>query len=143
MGALEEHKGSITALSWRGDSRLLASGSEDGQIVIWNVEDGFPMATIAKAHQPKAVPGVFGTPPGGVLGVEFTSDGRLVSVGRDGAIRVWGADGKPRGATQPGSELLTKVAASFDGKLVLAGDYAGQVEVWDGKQVSRLELYSK
>jgi hypothetical protein len=143
LGALEEHKGSITSLSWRGDSRLLASASEDGQIVIWNVDDGFPMATIAKAHQPKAVPGVFGTPPGGVLGVQFTSDGRLVSVGRDAAIRIWGADGKPRGASQPGAALLTKVAASFDGKLVLAGDYEGQVEVWDGKQLTKLELYSK
>jgi len=48
---------SITSLSWRGDGLLLASGSEDGQLIVWNVMDGFPMATVAKAHQRKGAPG--------------------------------------------------------------------------------------
>jgi WD40 repeat protein len=138
LGALEEHKGSITSLSWRGDSRLLASASEDGQIVIWNVDDGFPMATIAKAHQPKPAAGTYGTPPGGVLSVQFAPDGRIVSVGRDAMIRAWGADGKPRGASKPAAALLTKVAASADGKLVIAGDFDGRVVVWNGKELGDL-----
>jgi len=134
VGSLAEHKDSIASLSWRGDSALLASGSEDGQIVIWSVGDGFPVATIAKAHQPKPPAGTYGTPPGGVLSVQFTSDGRLVSVGRDSTIRVWGMDGKQKGASNPAAALLTKVAASPDGKLVIAGDFQGHILIWDGKQ---------
>ena len=132
VGALADHKDSITSLSWRGDGALLASGSEDGQIIVWNVSDGFPMATIAKAHLPKAAPGQYGTIPGGVLSVQFTSDGRIVSVGRDSTIRAWSADGKARGASAANDALLTKVAASSDGKLTIAGDYNGKVIVWDG-----------
>jgi hypothetical protein len=135
LGALAEHKDSITSVSWRGDGQLLASSSEDGQIIIWNVSDGFPVSVIAKAHQPKPAPNTYGTPPGGVLGLQFISDGRLVSVGRDSTIRFWSVDGKPKGPSQSTGELLTKVAASFDGKLAIAGDYQGRVLIWDDKQM--------
>jgi WD40 repeat protein len=138
VGALADHKDSITSLSWRGDGQLLASGSEDGQIIVWNVLDGFPLATVAKAHQPKAAPGQYGVIPGGVLSVQFTSDGRIVSVGRDSTIRVWGPDGKPRGASTANDVLLTKVASSADGKLVVAGDYAGKIVIWNGSKLSPL-----
>jgi WD40 repeat protein len=134
VGNLADHKDAITSLSWRGDSQLLASGSEDGQIIIWNTADGFPVATIGKAHQPKPPAGTYGTPPGGVLSLQFASDGRLVSVGRDSTIRVWGMDGKQKASGNPDTELLTRVAVSSDGKLAIAGDYAGNLIVWDGKQ---------
>ncbi len=136
FGALSEHKDSVTSLSWRGDSQLLASGSEDGQIIVWNVGDGFPVATIAKAHQPKPPQGTFGTPPGGVLSVQFGPDGRLFSVGRDSTIRVWSADGKPKGAGPANAALLTKVAVSVDGKLAIAGDYQGELVLWDGAKAA-------
>jgi len=110
----------------------LASGSEDGQIIIWNAGDGFPVATIAKAHTPKPGPQAYGTPPGGVLSVQFTPDGRLVSVGRDSTVRIWGADGKAKGASPAADALLTKVAASSDGKLAIAGDYQGRLMVCSG-----------
>ncbi len=132
VGNLAEHRDSITSLSWRGDSQLLASGSEDGQIVVWNVGDGFPIATMAKAHQPKPPQGTFGTPPGGVLSVQFMSDGRLVSVGRDSTIRVWGMDGKQKAASAAAPALLTKVAASFDSRIFIAGDFNGRLVIWDG-----------
>jgi WD40 repeat protein len=138
VGSLGDHKDAITSLSWRGDGMLLASASEDGQIIVWNVSDGFPMATIAKAHQPKAVPGQYGTIPGGVLSVQFAGDGRIVSVGRDSTIRVWSADGKPRGASPANDALLTKVVASSDGKVAIAGDYNGKVMVWDGAKLNVL-----
>jgi len=137
-GTLADHKDSITSLSWRGDGQLLASGSEDGQIIVWNVIDGFPMATVAKAHQPKAAAGQYGVIPGGVLSVQFCSDGRIVSVGRDAAIRVWSADGKARGASPANDALLTKVACSADGKVVVAGDYEGKAIGWDGGKMAVL-----
>ncbi len=139
-GNFADHKDSITALSWRGDGNFLASSSEDGQIILWNVMDGFPVATIAKAHQPKPPAGTFGTPPGGVLSLQFASDGRLVSVGRDSVIRVWGMDGKQKAAAAPAPALLTRVAASADNKLIVAGDFTGKLQFWDGKQLVAVRL---
>ncbi len=134
--SLAEHKDSITALSWRGDGALLASGSEDGQLIIWDAREGWPMSTTANAHKPKPKGTVYGKVPSGVLSLQFMSDGRVVSVGRDKTIRIWGSDGKARTASAPSDTLLTKVAASFDSKLTIAGDYAGRVMFWDGKQTS-------
>ena len=131
-GNLADHKDSITSLSWRGDSQLLASGSEDGQIIVWSVADGFPVATIAKAHTPKPGPQAYGVIPGGVLSLQFTSEGRIVSVGRDSTVRVWSADGKAQGASPAAGALLTKVASSTDGKSVIAGDYQGRIMVCGG-----------
>jgi hypothetical protein len=135
-GNFAEHKDSITSLSWRGDGRLLASASEDGQIIVWNTADGFPVASIAKAHTPKPAPQTYGTPPAGVLAVEFAANGLIYSVGRDSTIRAWSADGKPKAASKPFDCLLTRVAESFDGKLSIAGDYRGRVWIWDGATVS-------
>ena len=136
--SLSEHKDSITSLDWRSDGNLLASGSEDGQLIIWDARDGFPAATIAKAHLPKLPPGTFGTPPGGVLSVQFMPDGRLVSVGRDKTIRIWTSDGKPAGASSADDALLTKAAASYNSKLAIAGDYDGKVLLFDGKQITTI-----
>lgn len=141
-GNLAEHKDSIAALSWRGDSRMLASAGEDGQIIVWNTGDGFPVATIAKAHQPKPPKGTFGTPPGGVLGVQFAPDGRLASVGRDSTLRIWGIDGKQKAASAPAAALLTRVAVASDGKLFLAGDFQGRLLIWDGKAMATVSPHA-
>jgi dipeptidyl aminopeptidase/acylaminoacyl peptidase len=132
--SLAEHKDSVTTLDWRSDGLVLASGSEDGQIIIWNAQDGFPVATIAKAHTPKAAAGAYGKVEGGVLSVGFMPDGRLLSVGRDRALRVWTSDGKPKGAAPPADFLLTKVAGAWDAKLAIAGDYEGRLILWDGQK---------
>jgi WD40 repeat protein len=136
---LAEHKDSVTSLSWRGDGVLLASGGEDGELVVWNVQDGFPVATDAKAHIPKSKGVVYGKPPSGVLSVEYMNDGRLVTIGRDKCIHLWTTDGKPVSATQPADALLTKVTASWDSKLLIAGDYLGNLTLWDGKQTTMLK----
>jgi WD40 repeat protein len=119
--SLSDHKDAITSLRWCGDGALLASGSEDGQIIIWSAVDGFLVATIS----PK--------PVSGVESLDFTPDGRLVSVARDNKIRFWSGDGKPKEASAADDALLPKVVAPYDSKLVIAGDYKGRILLWDGK----------
>jgi WD40 repeat protein len=135
---LAEHKDSVTSLSWRADGILLASGGEDGELVVWNVQDGFPVATDNKAHIPKSKGVVYGKPPSGVLSVQYMPDGRIVTIGRDKSIHLWTSDGKPITATTPSDALLTKVTATYDSKLYIAGDYEGRLTFWDGKQTSLL-----
>src|SRR5258708_5429668 len=99
---------------------MLASGSEDGQIIIWNALDGFPAATMA----PK--------PVSGGLSLQFTPDGRVVSVARDKKIRFWTGGGKAKEVSAASDAMLTKVVSRFDGKLAISGDYKGRLLLWDG-----------
>jgi WD40 repeat protein len=132
--SLAEHKDSVTTLTWRGDGRVLASGGEDGELVLWDSQNGFPIATDTKTHIPKATGPVYGKPRAGVLSADFMPDGRLATVGRDRIIHIFTTDGKPQSASAPCESLLTKVAASFDSKLAIAGDYDGRVVLWNGKE---------
>ena len=111
----------MTTLTWRADSRVLASGGEDGELVFWDAQDGFPIASDTKAHIPKATGTVYGKPKSGVLSAEFLPDGRLVSIGRDRVIHLFSTEGKPLSATTAFTPLLTKVAATYDANLSRGG----------------------
>jgi hypothetical protein len=139
---LAEHKGAIRGLAWRSDSGVVASCGEDGLIVWWDVRDGFPVVTRPNAHPPQKSPGTYGTLANGVLDCCFGPQGELVSCGRDRVVRIWDATGKEQksfaipaeaSATAPPSRirvLPTRVAVSFDGEIVNAGDTAGRLHAW-------------
>jgi WD40 repeat protein len=69
------------------------------------------------------------------------ADGRLASVGRDRTMKIWTGEGKPVSSTPVETDLLTKVTASFDSKIAVAGDYQGRVLLWDGKQVAPVSVH--
>jgi mono/diheme cytochrome c family protein len=137
---LAEHTNAIRALAWRSDSGVVASCGEDGLVVWWDVTDGFPVVTKANAHPPQKPPGTYGTVANGVLDCSFGLAGELATCGRDRTVKVWKADGgEKRSFALPddGAEgtsrirvLPTRVAVSFDGKTVMAGDSAGRLHAW-------------
>lgn len=129
--SLNEHKDSINSLSWRGDSAVLATGGEDGQLIVWDVKEGWPMAS-TKPHEPKAKGKPYGKLQGGVLCVKFANDGRLLTVGRDKALRYWTFDGKKVSGIENLPTLPTRVTTTYDGKRVLVGDLKGELQCANG-----------
>ena len=131
---LSDHKKSVRSLSWRSDSGVVASCSEDGAIVWWDAKDGWPVVNKPNAHG------------GGVLDCRFGPQGELASCGRDGLVKVWSpegneikkfsigddtpADKKPAAGV---SLLPMRVVISADGATVLAGDSAGRLHGWPTK----------
>lgn len=121
---LDEHKVRITDLSWRADGAVLASVADDGNLIQWSLKDGFPLCNIV-AHASSESPRY--SRRTGVLAVDFSSDGRLLTTGRDGAVRLWSSDGELRmelpveGGLPVSASLLdgaaTAVVGAFDGSL--------------------------
>jgi WD40 repeat protein len=140
---LSEHKGAVRSLAWRSDSQVLASCGEDGLIVWWDVAKGWPSITKTDAHPPKRPAGVYGRIANGVLDAAFGPKGELVTCGRDRTVRLWADDGRElksfsidsESSSKPNSSsgiriLPTRVALTFDGSIVVAGDSAGRLHSW-------------
>jgi WD40 repeat protein len=134
---LSEHKGAIRSLSWRSDSKVLASCGEDGLIVWWDVAKGWPSTSKADAHPPQRPSGYYGKIANGVLDASFGPNGELVTCGRDRAVRLWSDDGREiksftiEADDPTGTRALpTRVALTFDGLRIIAGDTSGRLHRW-------------
>lgn len=125
---LTGHKAGVNAIAWRADSKAIASVSDDGSIRVWDPSSGESSKNWT-AHN------------GGAMDVHFTSDGRLVSAGRDKKVRVWTLDGKQLKEFDAFGDLAMSAVFTHDAKKVVAGDYLGEVRVYDlesGKKLANL-----
>lgn len=125
---LKDHKKAITALSFRIDGNVLASSSEDATVKLWEMEEG-------KAIKSWTAHG------GGVLSMEFCRDGRVVSSGRDKVAKIWDQNGKQLRAFPALKDLAVQVSHCDEMDRVIAGDWTGEVRVWnaaDGKHLGNL-----
>ena len=72
-----KHGGIVTALAFSPETNLLASASQDGSVVLWNVQTNWPIRVLQ-------------APVGAATCVSFTRDGhRLATAGDDGRVRIW------------------------------------------------------
>ena len=126
--SLNGHKGAITDLSWRADSTLVASASEDGQVFLWELANGTKVKSW-QAHPAAAA-------------VKYSRDGRLVTCGRDMLTRVWDGAGTKLKDFEAFTDLALRATFSHDGARVIAGDWTGEIRVWDvadGRRVGQLD----
>ena len=124
-GDLKGQKASVTAIDWRADGIVLATASEDGTIHLWEADTAKKLKSWS-AHG------------GGTTDVRWLNDGRLVSTGRDRKVKVWKADGSLEKELGTLPDIGTKVAVTSGHPLVIAGDWSGQVTVYDGSKPAKL-----
>ncbi len=123
----------IIGLSVTADGRTVAVGSRDGMTRLFDAATGEPVLT---------APDVLEGHAGAVHALAFV-DGRLVSAGQDGTIRVWNVEARAwtRLLRADGVVATSLVAGPFAGRFLAAG--AGRIwsaEIATGVETGRIDL---
>lgn len=112
------HTQTITALAFSPDGAVLASGSWDCGVKLWDVYTGELLANLEH--------------PAHVHAVAYAPDGNLLAVAAGWDVHLWGPASKRRLETLTGHrQRVTSVAFLPDGRDLLSGSLDGTVKVWD------------
>ena len=128
---LEGHSSSVYSVAFSQDGKIVASGSVDKTIRLWDTATGKSLQTL-EGHS------------GYVFSVAFSQDGKMVASGSyDKTIRLWDtATGKSLQMLEGHSSYVSSVAFSQDGKIVASGSSDKTIRLWDtttGKSLQTLE----
>jgi predicted NACHT family NTPase len=120
LQTLEGHSGSVRSVAFSSDGRLLASGSGDKTIKLWDPATGALKHTL-EGHSDS------------VLTVAFSPDGRLLASGSDDeTIKLWDpATGALKHTVEGHFDWVQSVAFSPDGRLLASGSGDKTIKLWD------------
>ena len=124
---LEGHGSAVTSVSFSPDGSLLASGSWDATIGLWEVKTGSLLHTLT-GHRHS------------VESVSFSPDGSLLASGSvDATIGLWDVRTGNRLHTLRAHRLeISSVSFSPDGSLLASGSFDDTIGLWDVKTGNRL-----
>jgi WD40 repeat protein len=118
VGKLEGHKGRVVALAYTPDGKLLASGSKDKTLRIWNVAEKREHR-LHEGHK------------GSVTAVCFSANGqRLLSGGDDNTVRLWDVNKQLVQTFEGHSGPVSGVAFSPDGSFALSASHDKTMRMW-------------
>ena len=142
MGYFSGHKEMIwclCAISNKISSKILASGSEDTTIKIWNIEDRSIMSTLS-GHTKR------------VSALCYVKEGVFVSGSEDGSLIIW-SKSTPESSTYSHRQVLTGHKSRIEGIIrlnnreIVSGEIGGDLMMWNTdqglciRQIPRLKRY--
>jgi WD40 repeat protein len=123
----ETEKSRIHPIAFSPDGKLIAAGTEDGEVVMWDTKTGEERWRLEVVSET-------------VNGIAFSRDGKLFAAGggeqyhvtHPGEGRIWNTETKEEVATfKPEQGTVTSMAFTPDGrKLAVAGAGHSQAEMW-------------
>jgi len=127
------HRGAVRAIAFSPDGTKLASGADDGNVVLWDTESKGAIKSLAVGSLP-------------VRGVVFTADGKSVVVLHGPEVSLWDVESgaKTWAVTLDGGGVGSAIALAPKGDAVYVGDLTGTISVWrlkDHKKTSSWKAY--
>jgi WD40 repeat protein len=119
LRALEGHEGAVLAVAFSPTDWLLASGSVDQHVVLWDWNSGQLLCRLPGHTQP-------------VWGVAFSPDGRLfASASQDHSIRLWSApEGRLVRVLEGHADWVWDLAFAPDGHTLASASFDRTVRLW-------------
>ncbi|WP_044210258.1 WD40 domain-containing protein [Coleofasciculus chthonoplastes] len=129
--SLEEHDSSVNSVSFSPDGKILASGSEDKTIKLWNLETGEAIATLDEHDS-------------SVISVSFSPDGKTLASGsEDKTIKLWNLEtGEAIATLDEHDSWVNSVSFSPDGKTLASGSEDKTIKLWNletGEAIATLD----
>jgi WD40 repeat protein/translation initiation factor IF-1 len=113
------HVERVNSLAFSPDGKILASGSSDTKIKLWNAETGLELQTLT-GHTV------------GVNALAFSPDGKtLASGGADKLVKLWSVENGQELRTLTGhTGSVDSIMFSPDGKTLASGSWDGSIKLW-------------
>ncbi|NET55708.1 MAG: hypothetical protein F6K47_05910 [Symploca sp. SIO2E6] len=127
------HTDWVSSVSFSPDGELIASGSRDNSIKLWN-QKGNSLKTIKEAHQD------------GVYSISFSPDGQIIaSAGADNQAKLWSRDGVLLKTLTGHRDRVYDLNFSPDGQTLATASWDNTIKLWsqDGKLLKTLKGNSK
>ncbi|OJJ29741.1 hypothetical protein ASPWEDRAFT_32979 [Aspergillus wentii DTO 134E9] len=122
LQTLEGHSSAVTTVTFSPDNKLVASGSWDCTVKLWDTVSGTLWQTLQEhSHD--------------VSSVAFSPDGKILASGsRDHTVKLWEIAPEtvtPQKTLKGHSKAVTSVAYSPDGKFLASGSDDYTIKIWN------------
>ena len=114
---LKGHTSAVSQYTFSPDSKIFASGSEDGAVVLWDIKTGNQLATFT-GHIKR------------ISALAFSTDSKTLASGSGNEIRLWNVHTAALIARLDAMENVDALTFAPDDKTLTSGVRKGVIQVW-------------